>query len=678
MAVTSPLQVLVIEDDDALREAEMRLLQRNGEGWGVEGAASMEEAIRVIEGGGHRVALLDLNLPDAKGMQGLERLRQVHPQVAVVVVTGETDESKALSALAAGAQEYLVKGQYDGRSLQRAVRYALERKRTELDLMNSTLLLASTLDSFHAAVGILGKEGRIYATNAPWRAGDLDNPFVGRSGPGTNYRAICENLGESSVLETAVVAKGVLAVLEGRIPSFKVEYPVEGASTRWFGLTASGFRIEGAVHVLIAIRDITDRMRITAELRKNQHFFKIITEHSTDLMAIVDRTGKRLYESPSYQKSLGWSKEELDAMDPLSLVHPDDWDATKRALADAFRTGAGSPLIYRMLTKAGDYRTFESHSAVVRDPQGDHEAVLFSARDITARREAEDERDRMEVQLRSAQKLESIGQLAAGIAHEINTPIQYIGDNTRFLKDSFDDFMVILARQRAVFTALDLNSLPQELMRAVPSMLSDSNFEYLIEEIPRAAEETLEGVDRVAKIIKALKEFSYPMGEDPVMMDVNKGIETTLTVARNEWKYHAEAELELDPQLPFVPGFPGEFNQVVLNLVVNAVHAIQDALPERGAEKGVLRIRTSCLDDQIQVEIQDNGKGIPLEVQARVFDPFFTTKAVGKGTGQGLSIAHAVMEKHQGSITFRSVVGQGTTFILRLPQRRHEDKGVVA
>jgi two-component system NtrC family sensor kinase len=678
MPVTSPLRVLVIEDDASLREAEIRMLQRNGDGWEVGGAASMAEAVQALEAGSHQVALLDLNLPDAKDLQGLERLRQVHPQVAIVVVTGETDESKAFSALAAGAQEYLVKGQYDGRTLHRTVRYALERKRAELDLMNSTLLLASTLDSFHAAVGILGKEGRIYATNAPWRTGDMDNPFVGRSGPGTDYRAVCEALGDSPVLETAVVAKGILAVLEGRIPTFKVEYPIEGSSVRWFGLTASGFRIEGAVHVLIAIRDITDRMRITAELRKNQHFFKIITEHATDLMAIVDRTGKRLYESPSYQKSLGWSKEELDAMDPLSLVHPDDWDATKQALESAFRTGAGSPLIYRMLTKSGTYRTFESHSAVVRDPQGDHEAVLFSARDVTARREAEEERDRMEVQLRAAQKLESIGQLAAGIAHEINTPIQYIGDNTRFLRDSFDDFMVILARQRAVFTALDLNSLPEDLMRAVPRMLSDSNFEYLIEEIPRAAEETLEGVDRVAKIIKALKEFSYPMGEDPVMMDVNKGIETTLTVARNEWKYHAEAELDLDPHLPFVPGFPGEFNQVVLNLVVNAVHAIQDVLPTRGVEKGVLKIRTSCVDDFVQVEIEDNGNGIPPEVQPRIFDPFFTTKAVGKGTGQGLSIAHAVMEKHQGSIVFRTAVGQGTTFILRLPQRRQEEKGVVA
>jgi PAS domain S-box-containing protein len=466
---------------------------------------------------------------------------------------------------------------------------------------------------------------------------------------------------------------GILGVSQAKLPTFKLEFPWESeGQILWYGLTATGFQMEGRTHTLIAFNDITRSIETSAELRRNQNLFRILSDHIQDLVAIVDVKGKRLYESPSYTRSLGWTREELNEMPPLALVHPEDLNDITQALESIFTRGQGVMVEYRMRTKSGEYRYFESQSAAVIGPDGVSEGALFSARDVSDRKEAERDRDLLQGQLLNAQKLESIGQLAAGIAHEINTPIQYIGDNTRFLADSFKQLVQIIAKQRAVFADMNLENLHEDLLREIPKLLLDQDFEYLSAEIPKAAEETLEGVERVAKIIKALKEFSYPMGEDPVVMDINKGIESTMIVAKNEWKYLADVEMDLDPELPLVPGFPGEFNQVVLNMTVNAVHAIQDVLVERGMDKGLLKVKTRKGDDGVLVSFQDNGKGIPEGIRSKVFDPFFTTKGVGRGTGQGLSIAHAVMEKHQGRISFESTVGVGTTFTLWLPLARKE------
>ena len=664
-------QILVVEDDPSLRGAEIRMVD-GAFGWKATGAGGLQEAVRELSGSDYTAVLLDLGLSDAEGLEGLRLIRQLHPKIAIVVITGQTEEEIALQSLASGAQEYLVKGRLDRREIQRTLRYAIHRKQAERATLNANILLASTLDAFNSAIAVVGAEGRIFATNSRWRSWNDPNPFINGLGPGSDYLKVCHELEGSPHLGTAIAAKGVIAVSESRMPTFVVDYPNDQEPPRWFGLTATGFWIDRTVHMLVCVTNITERVVRTAEMKKHQRLFKLITDHATDLIAIVDTSGKRLYTSPSYERTLGWTQAELEAGPPLALVHPDDRPSVKQALDQVFRRGKGVPLVYRMVTKEGPYLTFESHSSLVRDPQGNENAVLFSARDITSKVQAELERDRMELQLRSAQKLEAIGQLAAGIAHEINTPIQYVGDNTRFLGDSFQSLSKLLAEHRKLLEGLDPSTLPAPLESTRQTLLEDKVFEYLTEEIPRAAEETLEGVSRVADIVKALKEFSYPMGDEPVMMDVNRCIETTATVARNEWKYTAELTMELALDLPHVPGFPGEFNQVILNLIVNGVHAIQDIQSDRNGEKGVISIKTWNDENNVFVAVKDSGKGIPTEIWNRIFDPFFTTKGVGKGTGQGLAIAHVVMEKHRGRISFDSVLGSGTTFFLQIPRRRPE------
>lgn len=280
------------------------------------------------------------------------------------------------------------------------------------------------------------------------------------------------------------------------------------------------------------------------------------------------------------------------------------------------------------------------------------------------------ERNQMEVQLRHAQKMESIGQLAAGIAHEINTPTQYIGDNTRFLRDAFVDLDKVLRAQLELQRAAAAGPPAAELVANAEAASEAADLDYLLDEIPKAFQQSLDGIERVAKIVRAMKEFSHPGATEKSTVDLNHAIESTITVCRNEWKYVAEMVTEFDSSLPLVECMAGEINQTVLNIVVNAAHAIGDVVGDGAKGKGTITVSTRHDNGWVEIRIRDTGSGIPEHARARVFDPFFTTKGVGRGTGQGLAIAHSVLvDKHGGTIAFETETGKGTTFILRLPVR---------
>jgi PAS domain S-box-containing protein len=275
------------------------------------------------------------------------------------------------------------------------------------------------------------------------------------------------------------------------------------------------------------------------------------------------------------------------------------------------------------------------------------------------------ERRILEAQLAQAQKLESIGQLAAGVAHEINTPIQFVGDNVRFLQQAFDDLSGLLGAYGRLRDAAAGGPVAERVLEEVAEREIEADLPYLIEEVPAASRQTLDGVNRVASIVRALKEFAHPDQTERVATDLNRALLSTLTVARNEVKYVADVETDLG-DLPPVVCQAGELNQVFLNIVVNAAHAIADVVGTSGT-RGRISIRTRAAGDTVCIAIQDTGGGIPDTVQGRIFDPFFTTKPVGRGTGQGLALARAFVQKHGGSLTFACEAGQGTTFFVRLP-----------
>ncbi len=305
-----------------------------------------------------------------------------------------------------------------------------------------------------------------------------------------------------------------------------------------------------------------------------------------------------------------------------------------------------------MLQKEVEARTEALLESQAREQESKHAAELAE----------------LQNQLNHASNLESIGQQAAGIAHEINTPMQYIGDNMDYLEKAFSRFVQVLKAYHDLLAAAKQGAVTPQDVSDVEAVIQKTRLKSLFEEVPDAIQDSKEGIETAARIVRAMKEFSHPGTDEKMPIDINQAISTTITVSRNEWKYVADVETELDQDLPLVPCLPGELNQVILNLLVNAAHAVGDAVGDGAHGKGTITLSTAHKEDGIQISIKDTGQGIPVEVQDRIFEPFFTTKEVGRGTGQGLALAHSiVVNKHCGRIWFETDSGQGTTFFIWLP-----------
>ena len=272
---------------------------------------------------------------------------------------------------------------------------------------------------------------------------------------------------------------------------------------------------------------------------------------------------------------------------------------------------------------------------------------------------------RLEVELRQADKLRAVGQLASGIAHEINTPIQFAGDSLHFLRDALADLIRLACQSRVIAEARNDTDDCRPALEQYLSACVDADVDYLVEEAPKALAQAAEGLKRVAEIVTAMKDFGRTDQREKSLVDINRCLQSTITIASNEVRHTARIDLSLG-ELPLVPGFHGELGQVFLNLLVNAAHAIADRFKGQGL--GRISVVTSSDDDGVTIAISDNGAGIGATDRSRIFEPFFTTKEVGRGTGQGLAISRSIIaDKHGGSLSFDSEVGVGTTFFIKLP-----------
>lgn len=262
---------------------------------------------------------------------------------------------------------------------------------------------------------------------------------------------------------------------------------------------------------------------------------------------------------------------------------------------------------------------------------------------------------RLQDEVLEARKLEALGTLTAGVAHELNTPAQFIGDNLQFITDGIGPLFAAI--DDIIGPILDTESGP-----SVRARLDEADYDFLRGEVPQALSQSADGVDHIARIVRSLKEYAHPGASESVASDLNRAVENATVVSRSSWKTQADLELDLDPELPHVMCRIGEINQVVVNLIVNAA----DAIAETGT-RGTITVSTRIEDGHAVLSIADDGPGIPTELQPRIFDPFFTTKQVGKGTGQGLPISQRIAETHGGSLRFETEEGVGTVFSLRLP-----------
>lgn len=415
--------------------------------------------------------------------------------------------------------------------------------------------------------------------------------------------------------------------------------------------------LPGKQFIQATIRDVTEHKLAEMELRRINEEMDLILGSITSIIIGVSVKDRITHWNSHAENVLGVSSKDVLGKQFYECGVKWDWNAVYE--------GISKSLLSSTIIRLDDLRYTRTDGkdgvlGLTINPlyrEGDILAgFMILGRDLTERRV-------LEYRLLQSQKLEAIGQLAAGVAHEINSPLQYVGDNLRFITKSLKD---VIGIQKGFLEVMESSSCT--CADAIKPLRDSIDLNYLIEELPKAAEQSLEGVERVSKIVKSMKAFAHPGTGAKSPAQINKSIENTTTVSRNEWKYDCELELNLDPSLPPVPCFEAELNQVVLNLIVNAVDAVKDAKAKGIIEKGLITIRTFREGKNVIIEIEDNGTGIPDTIRQKVFDPFFTTKEVGKGTGQGLSISHSIIvEKHGGSIDFRSTPGKGTTFIIALP-----------
>ncbi len=408
--------------------------------------------------------------------------------------------------------------------------------------------------------------------------------------------------------------------------------------------------------------DITERKRIEEKLRKAHTKVELLLASVPSILIGVSSDDKIIRWNLVAEKTFGIKAANVVGRPLRECVIQWNWDKVVKLLYECKEKGKSirfDNLRYKMKNGKDGFLDI-----TITPDVGDTDeqfGFFILGTDITKHRI-------MESQLLQAQKLESIGQLASGIAHEINTPTQYIGNNMQFLHDTFSEINTILGKYSSLYEACKKGTTTPKLLNEINAAIKEADLEYLTEEIPKAINQSIEGLSRVAKIVRGMKDFSHPGTEEKEAIDINKAIESTITVSRNEWKYVADVKTGLDNSLPLVYCFPGDFNQVILNLIINATHAIEDVVEDKEMDKGIIIVKTRHDGDWVEISMSDSGTGIPEEIRANIFDPFFTTKEVGKGTGQGLAIAHsAVAEKHGGTITFNTETGKGATFVVRIP-----------
>jgi PAS domain S-box-containing protein len=425
------------------------------------------------------------------------------------------------------------------------------------------------------------------------------------------------------------------------------------------------FQLEALVKERTAVlqqvnEQLTVEISQKSKMQKRQNRLVTAIESATEAIVITSPTGKIIFVNPAFEQLTGYTAQEAIHKTPRILQ---SGHHNKKFYNDLWQTILAGNVWTGRLTNKRKNGTFYQEEATISPVKNDHGTIVNFVgvkRDITKEIE-------LETQLHQAQKLESIGTLAAGMAHEINTPVQYVLSNTNFLKEVFNSFLKIQAGYQNLVQVVSASGRFSEQVDEMTRLTERLDLDYLKDEAGKAFEDTIEGINRISAIIGSMKDFSQPESGEKRLEDLNRIIRTTVEVTRNQWQDVAEIDLDLDAELPPAPLMVAHFKQVILEMILNAIYALiakHTSLPQ---QKGRISITTRTVGDKIELHLADTGIGISRADISKVFDPFFTTKPVGKGSGQGLSVVRGIVDKHNGTITVSSTQGQGTEFTISLP-----------
>jgi two-component system NtrC family sensor kinase len=648
-----PIRLLYLEDETSIFNlVQALLINAQPDGFQLRRAANLKEGLEILSRESFDLILLDLDLPDSRGLETLKRTHAHCPSLPIVVLTGIGDETVAEQVLEWGGQDFLEKMDLKSKTLVRALRYARERKRDREArevLEENEKKMRVLFHNLLAGVFLIDAESRVIV-----EVNDQAVKMIGASREqllgSVCHQFVCpaeiRHCPLSDLNQTMDHSERLLLTSQGEQKAI-----LKSVST---------ITLNGRPHFVESFIDISDRKKAEEELKQSEQRYRNLVENISEGMMELDEQGNTTFCNRRVAEILGYDHSEILSDGTFKLIEPSarsfhlrEWEERRQGKVGRYELIA--------LKKDGVRVPLMVFSSPIMDEQRNFKGALVIMSDIT-------ERKMLESQLLQSQKMEAVGQLAAGIAHEINTPTQYVTDNIQFLENSFGSILGILREYEALGGRLQAGEEVSERCSALEARSREIDLEYLLEEIPLALSQTREGLNRITRIVRSMKEFAHPGLETKALLNLNQAIETTVTVARNEWKYVAEVETVFDPDLPSVFCIPGQINQVFLNILVNAAQAIAGEVEDKSDQKGKIEIRTIKKDREVEVRISDTGPGIPSSIRERIFEPFFTTKEPGKGTGQGLSIAHRIIvQNHQGQLSVDSDPGQGTTFIIKLP-----------
>ncbi len=484
--------------------------------------------------------------------------------------------------------------------------------------------------------------------------------------PSGGQRRVRQRVVAVALVSHAVAVLGLVAVIDLGLISGPSAVAMHWASVAIDAVLILSMAIAG-----VCFRRSTEELRnsrkAAVELaRKVEAELDDVFENAAVGMILVDDERTCHRANRAMCELLGAAAGDVDGERLDKLLQVDDGHSVADAVNRLFTGELQAWRTEVRLVSAGGSLVHAELALAIQRPHATRQHLIAQVIDVTARTLAEQQRDGFERELRLSQKLEAVGQLAAGLAHEINTPIQFVTDSVSFVDeavaDIFDVLDACIAIQRAAESGGDV---PEKLLEAARDAADFADLDYLRERVPAALTRSLAGTERVASIVKALRNFAHPTTTEKTPVYVNHVIADALVVARNEYKYVADVVTDLN-DLPTVMANAGEIDQVLLNLIVNAAHAIEDVI-DGSSERGLISIRTKSESDYVTITVSDTGGGIPGHIADRVFDPFFTTKEIGRGTGQGLALARSIVDRHGGLITFEAEAGLGTTFFIHIP-----------
>ena len=652
--------VLVVDDDPQVLRTLSDVLARDN--FDVLTAEDSAPALALLRETLPCMILLDVELPSMSGFELCRLVRQdprtVH--IPVALVTARVSEDDVKEGISAGAVDY-IKKPFDTDEVRMRVRIQIRLHEAMIEQQRLHKQLAVISSAANDAVIIIDNQGKIAHWNKAAQrifgytrdevlghdlhrllSPDRFNEAQQHAFP--RFQAAGEGADLGKTLEVAAIRKS------------GEEFPVE--------LSLASTRLDDRWCAVGIVRDITERKRAEAALRDSEAKYRGIFAASHDAIMMLEPPTWRFIDANPATLAMFGTKTvaEFTALGPgdLSPEYQHDGrpsgESALEKIQTALREGSAN---FEWTHKRIDGQEFSVTVLLTRMVRGDMQILQATVRDLSKQKG-------LELELGHARKLEAVGQLASGIAHEINTPAQYVGDGVHFLKEAFEGYQRLVEKYQRAVEVLDKAGGQAALVSEIRATEESIDLAYLQANAPNSFESCLDGISRISTIVRAMKEFAHPDQKEKVPANLNQALQTTLAIAKNEYKYVADVTTEFG-DLPAVLCHVGDLNQVFLNLIVNAAHAIGDVVGKSGG-KGTIRIKTAQEGNLARIDIADSGAGIPERIRQRIFEPFFTTKEVGKGTGQGLAIARSiVVTKHSGTLSFESEIGKGTTFTIRLP-----------